>query len=231
MRYGAPERLLVSEHFKGNQEWSRWCAKYGFEIEILTVSLFKKLCSLEHFEGPIALASTKQATSSMPSSAEGDLVYLDRIQDPGNLGTILRTCAALGVRQVALAPGTVWLWNSKVLRAGMSAHFSLLCFEDFGVSQLLNLPGFQFIATSGHEDRHAIALQGLDLRQPNAWCFGNEGAGVSRALLEAGGVRRCFIPQDSAVESLNVGAAAAICLYEQFRQRQSLFSLPVPAAS
>ena len=219
-RYGAPVALILSSRFKPSVEWINWHERHGGTPEILSEVLFNKLCSLENFAGPIALVNTQQALGRAPSSALGDLVYLDRIQDPGNLGTILRCCAALGVKQVALSPGTVWLWHPKVLRAGMSAHFALEFFEEYSFESMLALEGFQMIVTSGVADPSAQSLTKLNLTQPNLWCFGNEGSGLTPQILAAKGAQRSYIPQESSVESLNVGAAVGICLYEQYRQRQ-----------
>jgi TrmH family RNA methyltransferase len=141
-------------------------------------------------------------------------VVLDRVQDPGNVGSILRSAAALGVRQVLALEGTASLWSPKVLRAGMGAHFSLALVEGLSVEALdaLALP---LLAASPHA---AQALPEAALPWPCAWAFGHEGRGVHPAV-----AARCAltvrIPQPGGEESLNVAAAAAICLYESSRSR------------
>jgi TrmH family RNA methyltransferase len=133
-------------------------------------------------------------------------VVLDRVQDAGNVGSILRSAAALGVRQVLARKGTAALWSPKVLRAGMGAHFALNLVEQLD-EIALDVP---LVATSSHggEDLRRAALP-----SPCAWVFGHEGQGVDPALMA-----RCAltvrIPQPGGEESLNVAAAAAICLYE-----------------
>lgn len=142
-------------------------------------------------------------------------VVLDRVQDAGNVGSILRSAAAFGVTQVLSLKGTAGLWSPKVLRAGMGAHFGLRLIEGLTVEDLdgLQLP---LVTTSSHggEDLSAAALP-----TPCAWVLGHEGQGVDVAL-----VQRCAlqvrIPQPGGEESLNVAAAAAICLYESTRGRQ-----------
>jgi TrmH family RNA methyltransferase len=139
---------------------------------------------------------------------------LDRLQDAGNVGTILRTAAAFGFTQCLALKGTAALWSGKVLRAGMGAHFALNLVELAGDAQLdaLRVP---LIATSSHAQR---ALQEVDLPWPCAWVMGHEGQGVSSAL-EARCSLTLRIAQPGGEESLNVAAAAAVCLYESTRQR------------
>ena len=141
-------------------------------------------------------------------------VVLDRLQDAGNVGSILRSAAALGVQQVVALKGTAHLGSAKVLRAGMGAHFALRCVE--GASQQdLDALQVPLLATSSHT---AESLGEKPLPWPAAWVFGHEGQGVSDALL-ARCERRLRIPQPGGEESLNVAAAAAICLYEGSRAR------------
>jgi TrmH family RNA methyltransferase len=139
-------------------------------------------------------------------------VVLDRLQDAGNVGSILRSAAALGVPQVIALKGTAALWSPTVLRAGMGAHFGLHLVEaaDEHALDALALP---LLATSSHA---TSVLGELALPRPAAWVMGHEGQGVAAALLA-----RCAmtlrIPQPGGEESLNVAAAAAICFYEAAR--------------
>ena len=142
-------------------------------------------------------------------------VVLDRLQDAGNVGSILRSAAALGVKQVIALKGCAALWSPKVLRAGMGAHFALRLVEAVDETALdaLRVP---LLATSSH------ATQGIGsttLPSPCAWVFGHEGQGVAPTLLERC-VMQVAIPQPGGEESLNVAAAAAICLYESSKSLQ-----------
>jgi TrmH family RNA methyltransferase len=141
-------------------------------------------------------------------------VVLDRLQDAGNVGSILRSAAALGVKQVLALKGTAGLWSPKVLRAGMGAHFGLNLVEQLSVDELADL-GVPLVATSSHTENE---LHSVKLPEPCAWVMGHEGQGVSDELMA-----RCAlsvrIPQPGGEESLNVAAAAAICLYESLRRR------------
>ena len=141
-------------------------------------------------------------------------VVLDRLQDAGNVGAIIRSAAAFGFAQVIALKGTAALWSPKVMRAGMGAHFGLSLVEvaDEAALDALKSP---LLATSSHA---AQAIHQAALPWPCAWVMGHEGQGVSASLMQ-----RCAqalrIPQPGGEESLNVAAAAAVCLYESARQR------------
>jgi TrmH family RNA methyltransferase len=141
-------------------------------------------------------------------------VVLDRLQDAGNVGNLLRSASAFGFSQVIALKGTVALWSSKVLRAGMGAHFALHLVEAADEAALERL-GLPLLAGSSHA---AQAIHQLPLPWPCAWVMGHEGQGVSAGLMD-----RCThalrIPQPGGEESLNVAAAGAVCLYESARQR------------
>jgi RNA methyltransferase, TrmH family len=135
-------------------------------------------------------------------------VVLDRVQDAGNVGSILRSAAAMGYAQIVALTGTAALWSPKVLRAGMGAHFGLRLVEGADEDGLaaLRLP---LLATSSH----AIETLGdAALPWPCAWVFGHEGQGVAEAVA-AHCSRTVRIAQPGGEESLNVAAAAAICLH------------------
>ncbi|HMR71789.1 MAG TPA: RNA methyltransferase [Rubrivivax sp.] len=140
-------------------------------------------------------------------------VVLDGVQDAGNVGSVLRSAAALGVKQVLALASTAALWSPKVLRAGMGAHFGLRLVESL-VPEDLDALGVPLLATSPHA---GIALPEAELPAPCAWVFGHEGQGVTPEVSQ-----RCAltlrIPQPGGEESLGVAAAAAICLYESARR-------------
>jgi TrmH family RNA methyltransferase len=142
-------------------------------------------------------------------------VVLDRVQDAGNVGSILRSAAAFGVQQVMAIKGTAALWSPKVLRAGMGAHFGLRLIEGLEQDALAGL-SVPLLATSSHQ---GAQLSHADLPWPCAWVLGHEGQGVSPAL-QARCALELRIPQPGGQESLNVAAAAAVCLYESVRRRQ-----------
>jgi TrmH family RNA methyltransferase len=142
-------------------------------------------------------------------------VLLDNLQDPGNLGSILRSAAAAGIEHVYCNTGTALAWSPKVLRAGMGAHFLLKIFEGVDLAALVKNSQIPVVATSSHAHQR---LYDLDLTEPVAWLFGHEGKGVSAELL-AQASHQIAIPHLGAIESLNVAASAAICFFEQVRQK------------
>lgn len=135
-------------------------------------------------------------------------VVLDRLQDPGNVGSILRTASAMGFKQVVALRGTVGMWSPKVVRAGMGAHFNLNLVEGVEAAALPDLD-VPLIATHVHEGDW---LHLAPIPMPCAWIFGHEGQGVSSEALAVANLR-IRIHQAGGEESLNVAAAAAICLH------------------
>lgn len=147
----------------------------------------------------------------------GDCIVLDNVQDPGNIGTLLRSAAASGIRQIVLGHGCADPFSPKVLRAGMGAHFLLDICERIDLNAWLATYQGRTFATALNHPRPS-SLYELDLRQPAAWLFGNEGSGLSPQLL-ANADYGVHIPMQGATESLNIAMAATICLFEQMRQR------------
>jgi TrmH family RNA methyltransferase len=139
---------------------------------------------------------------------------IDQLQDPGNVGSILRSAAAAGIKKIFCSPSTVAAWSPKVLRAGMGAHFIVDIYEHRDLPALIQAASIPVIATSSHATQ---TIYGYDLSKKFAWLFGHEGQGVSDELLALASVQLA-IPQDPAIESLNVAASAAVCLFEQLRQ-------------
>lgn len=135
-------------------------------------------------------------------------IILDRVQDAGNVGSILRSAAAFGFGQVIALKGTAALWSPKVLRAGMGAHFGLRLLEGIAPAALdvLQVP---VIVTSSHQGSF---LHQQPIPMPCAWAMGHEGQGVSDELMARASLT-VRIEQPGGEESLNVAAAAAICLY------------------
>jgi RNA methyltransferase, TrmH family len=143
-----------------------------------------------------------------PVAADAPTLVLDRVQDAGNAGSLLRSAAALGFTQVLALEGSAGLWSPKVLRAGMGAHFGLRLVEGLGPATLDAL-AVPLLAASAHA---AHALHEVPLPFPCAWVLGHEGQGVAAAI-EARCTMVLRIPQPGGEESLNVAAAGAICLY------------------
>ncbi len=187
------------------------------ECVLLPDALFTPLGQVEHGVGILFAVKVPDAASigHASPSLQNAALLLDSVQDPGNLGTILRTAAAAGIQQIFCGPGTAAVWSPKVLRAGMGAHFVLEIYEDVDLVQLIRQASVPVYATQPDALKTIYAA---DLRAPSAWLFGHEGQGVSEQLL-ALATERLSIPQSTQVESLNVAASVAICLFEQRRQQ------------
>lgn len=170
-------------------------------------------------DAPSGVLAVIELPAAPPARAlEDSVVVLDGVQDPGNLGTILRTSAAAGVHDALLTEGCAQAWAPRVLRAGMGAHFVLRIHEHVdALARLAGFPGPKIATALGTGAR---ALYDTDLDRAVAWLFGAEGQGLSPALLAAAELR-VLIPMAPGIESLNVGAAAAVCLFEQARQRSA----------
>ena len=162
------------------------------------------------------LAVIATPVPALPARIDADVVILDRLQDPANVGAVLRTIAAAGIERVVTTPGTAACWSPKALRAGMGGQFALQIHEGIELAALLPRLAVPLAATVV---RGGLALDEADLRPALAWWLGNEGEGIAEAG-QASAQLRLRIDQAPAVESLNVAAAAAICLFEQRRQRR-----------
>lgn len=189
------------------------CEALQAQCLVLADKLYDAVSTVDNGVGLFLLVATPVA--SAPKALTESAVLLDGLQDPGNLGSILRSAAAAGVRQVFCSPGTVAAWSPKVLRTGMGAHFVLDIVEDADLVALCAASRIPLLATSSHA---AQTIYDCDLSGPVAWLLGHEGQGVSAALQEAA-TQEVVIPHLGQMESLNVAAAAAVCLFEQLRQR------------
>ncbi|KVE37547.1 TrmH family RNA methyltransferase [Burkholderia sp. TSV86] len=177
-------------------------------------TLFGQLSDVVNGIGVLLLVA--RPAPELPERIERTSVVLDGVQDAGNVGSILRSAAAAGVTQVFCAPGTAYAWSPKVLRSAMGAHFLLDIHEGIDADVLIGRLAVPIALTDSHGAR---ALDDCDLSGPLAWVFGNEGAGVSVRWRQAQALR-VTIPQPGGMESLNVAAAAAVCLFEQCRQQR-----------
>ena len=217
-----PKKLIIAASYEA--QLPRFLAHYGLAqsagsalpcpVQPVADSLLPAISSLES-PAPIGLL-LEVAPELEPTLARLPTVVLDRLQDAGNVGAVLRCAAAFGFAQVLAIKGTVGLWSPKVLRAGMGAHFGLQLHEQcesadtLAQLQALSLP---LLATSSHQGDF---LHQAQLPSPCAWLLGHEGQGVSQAWQQAAtGHIRIW---QAAEESLNVASAAAICLHASAAQ-------------
>jgi len=212
-RVGAPEDLVINaSHAEEPEVATILRGPLAGEPIVLSDALFRQLSSVSTPTGVIAAVRTPRP-QGIPGSP-GPCVLLEDLQDPGNLGSILRSAAAAGVEEIYLSRKCVQAWSPRVLRAGMGAHFSVRIYED------VDLEAF----TAAYRGRvFAAAADGgtpyyeADLAGRTALLFGNEGAGLTRELRDRAHAA-ISIPMPGGVESLNVAAAAAVCLFERVRQ-------------
>ena len=216
---GAPKCCVVSESASAQAEVMTIvarCKAQAAQCLLLPDALYQHLSQVENGVGILFLIDAPQP--QMPAKLAQSAVLLDEVQDPGNLGSILRSAAAAGITQVFCSAGTAQAWSPRVLRAGMGAHFLLQIFENADLVALLQSSRLPVLATSPHTKQ---TIYDADLRQPLAWLFGHEGQGVSEELM-ALAKHKVAIPQPGAMESLNVAASAAVCLFEQVRQQSQI---------
>lgn len=214
-RLGAPQMLVVNESAANHGEIQSLLADLP-EVQTLALpdGLFREISGVATPVGIVAVIALPEPPRG---PVEESCVVLDAVQDAGNVGTILRTAAAAGMREIVLGPGCAGVWTPRVLRAAQGAHFSLAIREQIDLAAMLKGYAGRSVATVA---RDGDSLYRLDLSGQVAWIFGNEGAGVSDELVALASCR-ATIPLATETESLNVAAAAAICLFEGVRQRVS----------
>ena len=211
-RIGAAEQLVVSQSGAAQGEIQALMA--AANTVLLSDALFKQLSSVATPTGVIAVIKTPRR-ETLPAVLE-TCVLLEDVQDPGNIGSILRSCAAAGVKQIFLSKQSVNAWSPRVLRAAMGAHFSGASYERVDLIALAHAFPGRVLVTQMHAAKLVFKA---DLSGKIALVFGNEGAGVTEALAQCAH-EAIAIPMSGATESLNVAAAAAVCLFERVRQLQ-----------
>ncbi|TWC65712.1 RNA methyltransferase [Herbaspirillum sp. SJZ099] len=214
---GAPQLCVVAESAQRHPEVApilAECERNRTQCLVLSDNLYGALSQVENGVGLLLLVATPHPEA--PQALEQSAVLLDGLQDPGNLGSVLRSAAAAGIGQVFCSAGTAAAWSPKVLRAGMGAHFLLNIYENADLERLCACSKIPVLATSSHA---AQTIYQCDLAGAAAWLFGHEGQGVAPQLMEMAS-QEVAIPHLGQMESLNVAAAAAVCFFEQVRQRQ-----------
>lgn len=213
-RVGAPETLIVAESFLHRPGVAALARRFDDRVLVVPNAVFHEMAVLPVEVGVLAVVPSPRIAAS-PGRAF--CLLLDDLQDPGNLGSILRSAAAAGVEDVYLSRGCAFAWAPKVLRAGMGAHFHLAIHEDVDLAlwaQAYRARGGSVAAAVGRGGADVYAAQ---LERPLALAIGNEGAGLSAAVLAAATLR-VTVPMPGGVESLNAAAAAAVLLFEAVRR-------------
>ena len=184
------------------------------KIYVFSSSLFLQISSIEHPLGVIAVVKNKKMTIDLDG---GFFLVCDKVQDPGNLGTIIRTGHAAGVDGIILTKGTVDIYNDKTIRSTMGSIFYVPIFyddEDFSIIKKLKDNGVALVTTSLEESKNFFEE---NLKGKIMLAVGNEGNGISNELFELAS-KKVKIPMPGGAESLNVAIATSIILFEKVRQ-------------
>lgn len=206
--------MVVSHSASADTQVAKLMARAGGAVlTVVSDGVFDSLSTVEEPFGVMAAVPTPTGEAVPPDAPL--CLLLEDIQDPGNVGTLIRSAAAAGAGHVLLSPTCAFAWSPKVLRAGQGAHFALNIVE--GVDLVAFLEAYRgtsvALASRGKQSLHATDLTG-----PTAIAVGNEGAGLSQRVLGATTVRAA-IPMPGRAESLNAGVAGSIALFEVVRQR------------
>jgi TrmH family RNA methyltransferase len=217
---GLPQSLIIGESASDNKEIKRLLAQLTTEqavpVVVLSDALFRAISPVKTPGGIIALIAIPAHDVIPVYQGESFSVLLEAIQDPGNLGSILRSAAAAGASDAYLSAGCADAWSPKTLRAAMGAHFQLRIHEQSDLAKVARGFNGKVIATTLQAK---TSLYQIRLTGPLAFVFGNEGMGLSKAVLQAVG-KQVSIPMPGGTESLNAAAAAAVCFFERVRQNE-----------
>jgi TrmH family RNA methyltransferase len=205
-----PLALIVSE--TGLNRPELWALAKDLQPVVLSDSIFRALADAET---PPGIAAEIELLSVETDTAK-PAVFLEGIQDPSNVGAILRTAAAFGAGEVVLDRACADAWSPKALRAGMGGHFGLALRQVTDLGPSLEAFAGTAICTVA---RGGEPLKALELKGRVGWIFGGEGRGVSESVAARAGIK-ATIPMARGTESINVAAAAAICLYETYVRGQ-----------
>lgn len=207
-----PRAVLASESGRARQEIAALLERCGQEPVVLPDALFRWIADAAT---PAGVAAEIELPGKIADIARAShAVFLDGVQDAGNVGAILRSAAAFGVDTVVLGPGCADPWSPKVLRAAMGGHFVLQIAEVADLAAALAGFGGTLVCAVASGGQPPAAL---DLAGRIGWVFGAEGQGVSERVAARASLR-ASVPVAKGVESLNVAAAAAVLLYERARQ-------------
>lgn len=207
-----PEFILINENYKENKIILKKLEKFNnlSKIIILSDLLFSQLTTQKNSQGIILVYKYKENDIDL---LENNIVILDRIADPGNLGTIIRTVDAAGFKDIILVKGSVDAYNEKVIRSTMGSIFNvnLYYMEEEKLLNLLKEKQYKVITTALHEK--SVLYTDMKLAKKNAIVFGNEGSGVSENFIK-NSKEKVIIPLVGTAESLNIAIACGIIIYK-----------------
>lgn len=208
--------ILVSDEFKADIFVEKCDAK-GIPVFEVPAPVFEKLCNAENGVGILAVVRKPDATLELPDK-EANILVLDRVQDPGNIGTMIRTAVAAGYGMIVAVKGTADVYSAKVLRAtaGMIFDIPIVYVNDAGeVREFVDRTGHRLVVT---DPAGGKPYYEEDINNGIALVIGNEGNGISDELMSIADIR-VTIPMKGDIESLNAAISAAILMYEAIRAR------------
>jgi RNA methyltransferase, TrmH family len=210
--------VFISENAKDRWDSFNVQSKLQKETRVYTVTdqILKSISSTDTPQGIVAVVNNKSINAE---NKQGFYILVDKVQDPGNMGTIIRTAHAAGALGIIVTKGTVDIYNEKTLRSTMGSIFHIPIIQDDNLLQLnfLRSNGFKLVVSSLDTDDNFFAV---DLKNKSIIAVGNEGNGISKELLDISDVK-IKIPMPGGAESLNVSIAASIMMFEVIRQNLS----------
>ena len=208
--FGEPELMIIPEGKSTLEATNLMQNLQDVRTVMFPTLMFAELTPVASSTGILALVKTPQIA---PPETIGFALFLEDIQDPGNLGGMLRTALGAGVEAVYCSKGCTDAWSPKCLRGGQGAQFILPIIENVNIVEAIK----KFAGNTYATTLNGESLYVQDLSNPTAFVIGNEGAGLSKASIDAAS-KAISIPMNTQLESLNAAAAAAICLFERKRQ-------------
>jgi TrmH family RNA methyltransferase len=217
-----PEAVFITPHLIDSTDRGRDLARMVRRLDVPVFEVAERHLTLvadtETPAGIVVVAAMPRAPERLPEAEQPGLgvVVLDQVRDPGNIGGIIRTSAAAGIRHIVSTEGSADLWAPKVVRAGAGAHFRLTLYPGRPIDEIVDWMGAwdQRVLADG---RSRTTIYQIDWSPSTVLILSNEAHGAAMWLDDVPTVR-ASIPMDAQTESLNVAAAAAVCLYEARRQ-------------
>jgi TrmH family RNA methyltransferase len=210
-----PDLIVIAQRALDNPEITALINRVpSARVVVLIDAIFDQIAPTDAPSGLLTVSAT--VSNDQGPLTNVDTLVLDRVQDPGNVGSLIRTAVAAGVRQIVLSAGCADPWSPRCLRAGQGAQWLATLYPDVALEDFVSDFAGSIAATVLEGGTN---LYDQNLTQATAWLFGNEGQGVQPGLIQMAS-HRITIPMPGGMESLNVNAAAAVCLFEQVRQRR-----------
>ena len=212
---GDVEHIFYSQKLLENRGHERILDKH-FSVHEVSDAQLKELCDTENPQGVVAIVNKRHW--NFDSIKNDFIIIADGVQDPGNMGTIIRTCDAAGVGAVAIIKGSVDIYNPKTLRSTMGSifHIPVIVYEDFkSLAEELSLAGYNIYAASLDTESY---IYNCNFKEKTAVVIGNEANGIPGEHFEMC-THKIKIPIVGTAESLNAAVAGAIIIYEVVRQR------------